>query len=319
MALDLTTRSPAPSPAAAYYNQRHAIAATSARLKRLRDAIGDPVNLSPFQWAQWFAYVREFRPDLVLELGRGRGNSTAAVAEALHQLGHGRLVSFCLTRTWQRETVRRLAPLVEADWFDRVDARVGNVLRQDFTGIIGDARRVLLIWDAHGFEIAALVLGHILPVLTRREHFVIVHDISDVRYRGPHELDYGGREIWQGMEWAYGNRKEESRLCMGWVSTIVDQAVSIFDFMSRNQCELGSADHSLHEEIGGDPQRAREMKSMLSPEDLSLVADWAFISLEGDRDYTFPRFVRPLPAGEWALDLLKVTLRRVRRRWGRAW
>ena len=120
---------PAPSPADAYYNQRHAVAATSDRLRRLREAIKDPINLSAFQWAQWFAYVREYRPDLVLELGRGNGNSTAAVNEALHQLGHGRLVSFCLTRTWHEKTVPLLRPFVEADWFDRIEARVGNLLQ----------------------------------------------------------------------------------------------------------------------------------------------------------------------------------------------
>jgi len=315
MGIVLAALRAAPSPAAAYYNQRHAVAATSPRLKRLRDAIDDPVNLSSFQWAQWFAYVREFRPDLVLELGRGRGNSTAAVNEALHQLGHGRLVSFCLTRTWHDETVPRLRPLVEADWFGRVEARVGDALREDFAAVAGDAGRVLLVWDAHGFEIASLVLGHILPILARREHFVIMHDISDVRYRDPREADYRDREIWQGMDRAHGRGREDSRLCLGWLSSVVDQAVSIVDFMTRNRCELGSADRSLHEEIGGDAGRVREMESLLPPEDWSLIADWAFFSLEDGRDYTFPRFVRPLSTVPWALDLLKDTLRRARRRW----
>src|SRR5438128_3260070 len=188
----------APSPADAYYNQRHAVAATADRLRRLREAIKDPINLSAFQWAQWFAYAREYRPDLVLELGRGNGNSTAAVNEALHQLGHGRLVSFCLTRTWHEKTVPLLQPVVEAGWFERIEARVGNLLHEDFAPIVGDARRVLLIWDAHGFEIASLVLGHLLPILADREHFVVMHDISDLRFRSKSELRYGDEELWQG-------------------------------------------------------------------------------------------------------------------------
>lgn len=136
---EASRRVPAPSPASAYYNQRLAVAAASDRLHRLREAIQDPVNLSSFQWAQWFAYVREYRPDLVLELGRGNGNPTAAVNEALRQIGHGRLVSFCLTRVWHEKTLPLLAPLVEADWTDRVEARVGNMLYEDFGDIIGDA------------------------------------------------------------------------------------------------------------------------------------------------------------------------------------
>ena len=62
--------------------------------------------------------------------------------------------------------VRLLEPLVEPDWFDRIEARVGDVLLQDFGEVIGDAARVLVIWDAHGFEIASLVLGLIFAVAT---------------------------------------------------------------------------------------------------------------------------------------------------------
>ena len=288
---------PPPSPAKAYYNQRHAIAASSERLRRLREAIADPVNLSSFQWAQWFAYTRELRPDLVIELGRGNGNSTAAVNEALRQLGPGRLVSLCLSRTWEQQTVPRLRPLVETDWFDSVDARVGNLLLEDFREIVGDARRILVIWDAHGFEIAACVLGHILPILAEREHFVIMHDISDLRYRDRSELVYGEQEIWQGMERAYRGAWQGPRICLGWVFTLVDQAISVVDFLTRNDAELQSADHSFHTEIGGDPERLREMERVLPKDDWSLQADWAYFTLNtipGAK--TYPRFARPDPA-----------------------
>jgi hypothetical protein len=325
----------APSPADAYYDQRQAIAATSDRLRRLREAINDPVNLSSFQWAQWFAYVRDYHPDLVLELGRGNGNSTAAVNEALHQLGHGRLVSFCLTQTWREKTVPLLAPLVEADWFDRIEARVGNVLHEDFRQIIGDARRVLLIWDAHGFEIASLVLGHVLPTLADREHFVIMHDISDLRFRDKSEMSYGDDELWQGMERAYRGDGRGSRVCLGWVFTLVDQAISVVDFLTRNGGDLRSADESFHREIGQSPDRLAEIQRALSADDWSMMADWAYFSLnELPAPYTFPRFVRPTLAATVdgrdrretpeiratrTLDLIKIALRRLAaycmRRW----
>jgi len=286
-----------PSPAAAYYNQRKAIAQSSPRLKALREVINDPLNLSAFQWAQWFAYTREYRPDVVLELGRGNGNSTAAVNEALHQLGHGRLVSFCLSTTWDRAMVPKIAPLVEPDWFDRVDARVGDMLVEDFRAIVGDARRVLVIWDAHGYEIAELMLAHILPVLAEREHFVIMHDISDLRYLDPSFLQYGDRVMWQGMEKAYTHGRQESRLCLGWISTLVDQAIAIVDFLTRNRTELRSADESFHTEIVADPDRQREMAETLSADDWSAWAHWAYFSLNGvPGPYTFPRLGREVAA-----------------------
>jgi hypothetical protein len=273
------------------------VAATSARLQRLRDAIADPTNLSSWQWAQWFAYAREYEPDLVLELGRGNGNSTAAVNEALHQLGRGRVVSFCLTRAWPDKTVPLLTPLVERGWFDRIDARVGDMLLDDFTEIVGDARRVLVIWDAHGFEIASLVLGHILPILAQREHFVMMHDISDLRFRDPSEISYGGRELWQGMNWAHRN-PESARVYIGWISTVVDQPIAVVDFLTRNRGQLRSADESFHEEIGRVPERLAEMQRVLPPADWNAIGDWAWFSLnELPGPYTFPRFERPLPTG----------------------
>jgi len=315
-----------PTPADAYYHQRHAIAATSSRLRRLREAIADPVNLSSFQWAQWFAYAREYRPDVILELGRGNGNSTAALAEALFQSGHGRLVSFCLSRTWQTRTAQRLAPLVEPDWFARLDIRTGNMLHEDFAAVLGEARRVLVIWDAHGYEIAALVLGHLLPLLEEREHFLILHDISDARYLGPDALPYADRELWQGMAWAYSDGHQESRLCLGWMNTIVEQPIAVMDFMTRNRSALQSADHSLHEELGGDAARRAEMERTLAASDWSLLAHWAYFSLNGrPGPFTFPRFVRPVRrrakgarAGEpleiaatRTVDLLRIVGRRV--------
>lgn len=300
-----------PSPAAAYFNQRHAIAATSARLRHLREAINDPINLSSFQWAQWFAYVREYRPDLVLELGRGNGNSTAAINEALHQLGHGRLVSFCLSRTWRKKTAPLLEPLVETDWFRPLDARVGDILRQDFQEVLGSGGRVLLVWDAHGFEIAAIVLGHILPILAEREHFVIMHDISDVRFRDKSELSYGDREIWRGMEAARRNG-QGSRVCLGWMSTLVDQPIAVVDFLTRNRGQLHSADESYHREIGQDAERLAEMQRLLSPGDWSMIADWAYFSLNDlPGPYTFPRFVRSAAGAGRALDFMRGIFTRI--------
>ncbi len=322
---------PAPSPASSYYEQRHVIAATSERLRRMREAINDPVNLCSFQWAQWFAHVRQYEPDLVLELGRGEGNSTAAMNEALYQLGHGRLVSFDVLPTWDSKTVPLLEALVESDWFDRIDARVGNMLLEDFQEVIGSARRVLLIWDAHGFEIAALVLGHILPLLADREHIVIMHDISDMRYQDKSEMSYGGRELWQGMDFAHRNH-QSARLQLGWISTVVDQAIAVVDFLTRNEGQLYSADESYHEEIGHDAGKLAEMQRVLTPDDWSLTAHWAFFSLNSlPGPYTFPQFVPPagnrprdrrdrIKFGESleiqatrTIDLFNITLRRIAR------
>lgn len=286
--------SPPPSPSQAYYNQRHSLARNSDQLRRIRQIINDPVNLSSFQWAQWFTYALEYKPSLILELGRGRGNSTAVFCQAVQQYRNGRIVSLCLTDLWQQAVVPLLEPAVGPDWLAPLDARIGDMLNEDFPAIIGDARRVLVLWDAHGFEIAELVLGHILPLLADREHVIIMHDISDLRYARK-SLEYNGAELWKGQNWVYGDKgRHESRLYLGWIDTIVDQAIAVVDFMTRNHGELLAADDSFHREIGQNEERLQEMEQTLSKDDWSLSAHWAYFSLNTlSRPYTFPRFVSP--------------------------
>ena len=74
---------PAPYDVAAwYYEGRAAIAQDAGILRRLIEAVGWTNDLWPSQWAQWYSVALGFRPDLVLELGRGRGNSTAVFTQA---------------------------------------------------------------------------------------------------------------------------------------------------------------------------------------------------------------------------------------------
>ncbi len=170
------------------------------------------------------------------------------------------------------------------------------MLLDDFAPIIGNAKRVLVLWDAHGFEIAGLMLGHVLPLLADREHMILMHDISDLRFADK-LLDYAaGAEIWQGMNWVYNNNHYESRVYLGWIDTIVDQAIAVVDFLTRHHAELGSADKSFHEEIGDNPAKMSEMKSTLLERDLGLIGHWAYFSLNSlQRPYTFPTFKRPQP------------------------
>ena len=62
-----------------YYDQRHLIAEDAPLLRELIAAVNGPGDLGPAQWAQWYSAAVGFEPDLIVELGRGRGNSTAVV------------------------------------------------------------------------------------------------------------------------------------------------------------------------------------------------------------------------------------------------
>ena len=44
-----------------------------------------------------------------------------------------------------------------------------DILEFDYRKALSDAKRVLIFWDAHGFDIAECVLGEILPIVAAGE------------------------------------------------------------------------------------------------------------------------------------------------------
>lgn len=273
-------------PAAAYWNQRHALAASRDRILALRDAVDHGRDLHPHQWAQLMAAAMDFAPDLIVELGRGKGNSTAAFAEAAF-VGGGqtRVLSICLSADWDEQTLRRLRPLVSEDWLHNLTALRTGILTFDFAKALKDAKRVLLFWDAHGFDVAECVLAHILPLLADRPHLVIMHDLSDVRY-GERPAAYVGDGIWKGNDWT------GPRVRLGPIESNVEQAIAAMDFTSRNSLSLESADHDFHTRLSAAQQQ--EMRELLGPL-FDMRADWFYFSLnERSGPYAFPALRRGL-------------------------
>lgn len=272
----------------ACWEQRDTLAAAAGLLRRLMGSVGRPTDLSASQWGQLFAAAVQFEPDLVLELGRGCGNSTCVFASAAMSTG-ARVVSLCLSDQWRTGTRPRVAPLVPPDWLARVDAREGDICAVDFDAILRDDPRVLVFWDAHGFDLAEHVLGRLLPALAGREHLVLMHDLSDARFEGGQDRQsYGGHGLWRGNNWS------GPRVRLGHVDSAVEQAVAVVDFTSRNAVPLRSAAEDLHGVFDPDPDRLALMQALLG--DLfALDAHWFHFSLnERPGPYGFPA-VRPLP------------------------
>jgi hypothetical protein len=262
-----------------YYDCRLHIAEDATTLRRLIDAVAWTNDLWPSQWAQWYSVALGFGPDLILELGRGRGNSTAVFAQAAARLGNTDVVSLCNSGDWTTQTAPRLREIVDDRWFDSLDARMTDIRNADYRDILGDHRRVLLLWDAHGFEIAEVVLGEILPRLLDREHLVIMHDITDNRYTGAGPA-YGG-PLWKGSEWQQRTGTWGAGVSIGWMHSIQDQIIAIADFSARNDLEIHSADHEYARFFSSHPGRADEMRAVLGEEWFSTLGQWAFFSFAG--------------------------------------
>ncbi len=292
---DTTKDHPTPFDVAGFYfDQRRRIAEDLPVLRELIAAVGRTNDLSPSNWTQWYSVALGFEPDLILELGRGNGNSTAVFAQAAQQLGRWKwtrrrnVVSLCRSGEWASTVVPRIEQVVDKAWFANVEARQTDILSTDYAEIIGDHERVLLLWDAHGFEIAELVLGEILPRLVDRRHLVLMHDISDNRY-GHGQRSYGGQPLWKGSEWQRQTGLWQSRLNIGWMNSVQDQVMALADFAARNDLEIESADHVDATFFGAHPEYAGEMRRLIGDEFFSLVAHWAFLSLNGkEGPFHFP-------------------------------
>ena len=274
------------SPARAYWNQRITLASARARILALCEAVDQRCDLWPFQWAQLMAAALDFAPDLILELGRGKGNSTCGFLEASHlNEGQSRVVSLCLSDSWERETLPKLRHLVPENWFDPLQALRTDILDFDYERAISGSKRVLIFWDAHGFDIAECVLGRILPIVAPLQHLVIMHDLSDNRYSSEEELEYGENGLWKGNNWS------GPRVKLGIIDSSVEQSIAALDFTTRNHITLDSADHSIRSDLR--PAEHEEMRSVLG--DLfDTQAHWFYFSLnERPGPYKFPRYTRP--------------------------
>jgi len=204
-----------------------------------------PDYMSPLQALCLAAFSLELRPDVVIDLGTGNGNSTAAFATARETHGQGRIHTFDFKPYWEEFAASRLKKTGLA--LDCVESRVGDLTRFDFRPLLAEAERVLVFWDAHGFAVAQHVLGHIMPAIVDKPHVVICHDISDNRFLHPSFKEYGGKRFWRGMGDYYKSDGQTHYGNIGWATSIVDQVIPIVDFCWRNDLELHSADYELNE------------------------------------------------------------------------
>jgi len=272
----------------AYWEQRQLLAEHGDRLRALATAADDPTSLNRPQWAQLFAVAAALKPGLIIEIGRGFGNSTCAFAEAAAAVGSDtRVLSLCRSRGWSR-TAKRIESLVDERWLARLDIRTGDITAFDFTETVQQTQGpVLVFWDAHGLPIANAIISRLLPLLEHREHLILMHDISDARYHEPDRSPYGSNPLWQG------ELASDHKFRIAHLETSVTQAIAAIDFATRNGMPLHSADESIDQEVTG-PGRGPEMAALLG--DLwSHRAHWYWFALsEASRQpISFPASAPP--------------------------
>ena len=280
--------------AAAIENNIDALENIASELHAVLQLIDDSGNLTFRQGLCLAALCLERSPDVVLDLGTGRGNSAAVfsvVAKMLQGLGHDLTIhTFDTQNRWKVETSAKL----DADIAKRVVPHVGDLTEFNFDPVLKSAGSVLVFWDAHGFAVADTVLTRVMPIIAERRHIVVCHDISDNRFH-LQRRSYGGLPFWRGMDHFY-DKRNTTEINIGWISTVVDQILPLTDFCFRNDIEIFSFDYQIRHELT-EATRDRFF-TVLVPSHQPPLISMACLSMEATR-------LRHYPASEKELMLVE--------------
>jgi hypothetical protein len=294
------------SPARAVWNNRGRLAEVIGELREVRcalqQAMGGPRDFVRQQWLQVASIVYDFKPDLIIELGRGYGNSTCAMAVAAKMLRplSCRIVSLCLSDVFTRISRPHLkAHLCDPSILAALEPLECDILAYDFESAIASAQRVFVFWDAHGYDVAQAILTGLIRKLQDRPHLALVHDMADLRYFSDDFRRYGIDAEWLACGSA------APKYILGDIGSQYDEGIALVDFLGRNRIGFYSAESSYFPDL--TENQARELNALFGA-DFSRNGFWYYFSLNeaGGRTLTFP----PRPQAPQAPQTTPVPQRR---------
>jgi hypothetical protein len=193
-----------------------------------------PGNLPLGNWVQLYAVCLDFAPDLIIEVGRGYGNSTCVFTEAANRLSDTKVVSIGndSDRAWNTGTVPRLRRLVSTNWFEPLEVREEDAFKIDFSKICSFGTAILFFWDAHGSQLATHILANLMPQLKNKRNVTLVHDISDARYD-------------DNLTRSYFRADGLPQFWLGDLVGPFEELIPLYDFLSRNRIIYDTPRRSL--------------------------------------------------------------------------
>ena len=257
----------------------------------LQTATGGPRDFVQQQWLQLVSVVYAFKPDLIIELGRGYGNSTCSMALAAKMLQPQpcRILSLCLSDSFDTVSRPHLdAELRDQSLFAPLDARTYDISTHDFAADVAAAKRVFVFWDAHGYDLAMGLLSGLFQTLQDKPHLAVVHDMADLKYLDPACRRYGSDSDW----FKFGSAP--AKYILGDVGAQYEEGIALVDFLGRNGIPFRSAESSYFS--GLTDAQVSELTELFGS-DFSRFGFWYSFSLNerGEGPLTFPPAPPPPP------------------------
>ncbi len=274
--------------AQAIWDNRKRLAEALPELRAVRTALqsatGGPRDFVQQQWLQLVSAVYAFKPDLIIELGRGYGNSTCAMAIAAKMLQPQpcRILSLCLSNSFAEITRPRLdSDLGDGSLFAPLEALTCDISNYDFSDDVAGAKRIFVFWDAHGYDLAMGLLAGLFQLLQSKPHLALVHDMADLKYVDQECRRYGSDASWL----KFGSAPP--KYILGDVGSQYEEGIALVDFLGRNRIPFRSAESSYF--TGLTDAQTKELTQLFGT-DFSRFGFWYSFSLNerGEEPLTFP-------------------------------
>jgi predicted O-methyltransferase YrrM len=179
-----------------------------------------PLDLPIENWSELYDLAVAYRPDLVLELGRGCGNSTCVFTEAARLVGCRVFsIGFDSEHAWETRSAPRLEQVVDADWFALLTVLHDDITTLDFEPLLVGSTRTLVFWDAHGADVADAVLRGLLPALPA-DNKVVVDDIWRTPNNHGLQAEYRAGPLW----------------------SLFEEVLPLWEYLTERQIEFDSGD-----------------------------------------------------------------------------
>lgn len=242
-----------------------------------------------------FGMMLDFKPDIIIELGRGPGNSTFVFNRYCQLHRECEFHSFGL-EDWDREIAILSEKFAEFDT-SHINLHHMDLRLFDYETIINSDKRCVVFFDAHGYDATDATFSLIFPLLKDRQHLIVVDDIWDGRY--DYQTDVGGRpnsakwsnrgyhgkSLWNGPKLPI-----TSTIRLGHLESLYEEVVLLYDFACRNNLPVHTFRHAFEMWRTEEPEEYETfnsaMEDLVNPDEEYLV----YLSLdEADiAELTFP-------------------------------